>query len=105
MKDIGHENQAEKRLQLHKTKMVVLNNFTGLIRANKSQMLCAIIQRYFSSGVVTTQKHVVAVGAGYGGVKVALGLQKAGIPFTLINPRDCMHHNLSALRAVCEPGE
>ena len=81
--------------------MVLLKNFTGLIKGNRSLMLCAVVQRYYSG---VAQKHVVAVGAGYGGTKVALELQKAGIPYTLINPRDCMHHNLGALRAVCEPG-
>ena len=82
--------------------MVFLRNFT---RGNKHHILYAVAQRYFSSGNVASQKHVVVVGAGYGGIKVGLDLQKAGIPYTLINPRDCMHHNLGALRAVCVPGE
>ena len=76
-----------------------------LTRGNKHHILYAVAQRYFSSGNVASQKHVVVVGAGYGGIKVGLDLQKAGIPYTLINPRDCMHHNLGALRAVCVPGE
>ena len=78
--------------------MVFLRNFTRGI-------LYAVAQRYFSSGNVASQKHVVVVGAGNGGIKVGLDLQKAGIPYTLINPRDCMHHNLGVLRAVCVPGE
>ncbi len=48
---------------------------------------------------------MVVIGAGYGGLGVALKLLKQQANYTLINPRDCMHHNLAALRAAIEPGK
>ena len=53
---------------------------------------------------LSVEKHVVVVGGGYGGSSTAMALKKARIPFTLINSRDCMHHNLAGLRAAIEPG-
>ncbi|XP_066266657.1 ferroptosis suppressor protein 1-like [Branchiostoma lanceolatum] len=47
--------------------------------------------------------HVVIVGGGYGGVQLAKNLtNKAN--YTLIDPKEMMHHNLAALRAVTEAG-
>ena len=54
---------------------------------------------------LSVQKHVVVVGGGYGGSVAAMALKKARIPFTLIDSRDCMHHNVAGLRAAVEPGE
>ena len=54
---------------------------------------------------LSVQKHVVVVGGGYGGSVAAMALNKARIPFTLINSRDCMHHNLAGLGAAIQPGE
>lgn len=47
--------------------------------------------------------HVVIVGAGYGGLTLADKMHNKG-NYTLIEQRDCMHHNLAALRASVEPG-
>ncbi len=49
-------------------------------------------------------KHVVVVGAGYGGTALCMELQRMGISYTLISPRDYMHHNVAALRAVVAKG-
>ena len=54
---------------------------------------------------LSAERHAVVVGAGYGGTQVALALKKCGIPFTVINSRDCMHHNIASLRAAIEPGK
>ncbi|XP_059215796.1 ferroptosis suppressor protein 1-like [Centropristis striata] len=48
--------------------------------------------------------HVVVVGGGFGGVAAARQLQAAGLSFTLIDIRDCFHHNVAALRAAVLPG-
>lgn len=47
--------------------------------------------------------HVVIVGGGYGGLTLADKMHGKG-NYTLIDIRDCMHHNLGSLRAVAEPG-
>ncbi|XP_072033668.1 ferroptosis suppressor protein 1-like [Amphiura filiformis] len=48
-------------------------------------------------------KHVVIVGGGYAGIALANGL-KGKCQFTLIDPKECFHHNLGALRACVEKG-
>ncbi len=58
-----------------------------------------------SSPSLPQDKHVVVVGAGYGGIALCLELQRMGIPYTLISPRDYMHHNVAALRAVVVKGK
>lgn len=49
--------------------------------------------------------HVVVIGGGYGGIKCALQLQKFGIPFTLVDPKEFFHHNVGALRSAVYPGK
>ena len=58
-----------------------------------------------SPAALPEDKHIVIVGAGYGGISVANQLMKhPGANFTIINPTDCFHHNVGALRAVVQPG-
>uniref|UniRef100_H2YKV7 Ferroptosis suppressor protein 1 n=1 Tax=Ciona savignyi TaxID=51511 RepID=H2YKV7_CIOSA len=52
---------------------------------------------------LSPEQHVVIVGGGYGGVRVAKQLKDRG-NFTLIDPKGAMHHNMAALRAAVEPG-
>lgn len=47
--------------------------------------------------------HVVIVGAGYGGVSLAEKINGKG-KYTLIDSKDCLHHNMASLRAVVQPG-
>ena len=42
--------------------------------------------------------HVVIIGAGYAGLELAAALTKSGLPFTLIEPKEYMHHCVAALR-------
>lgn len=48
-------------------------------------------------------KHIVIVGAGYGGAILGMELLKGDANFTIINPSDCFHHNIGAVRAVIDP--
>ena len=48
-------------------------------------------------------KHVAIVGGGYAGTAVANQL-RGKCKMTLIDPKECMHHCVGALRAVVEPG-
>ncbi len=52
-----------------------------------------------------SDKHVVVVGGGYGGVTLASKLKKAGVHFTLISARDAMHHNIASVRAPADESE
>nr|CAB3220680.1 apoptosis-inducing factor 2 [Phallusia mammillata] len=52
---------------------------------------------------LTEDQHVVIVGGGYGGARLANKLKGRG-SFTLIDQRDALHHNMAALRAAVEPG-
>ena len=45
----------------------------------------------------TTDRHVVIIGGGYGGIELAIALQKWKIPFTLIDPKEYFHHNVGDL--------
>ena len=56
------------------------------------------------SPALLEEKHVVIIGGGYGGIALASTLQKNQIPFTLIDPKDCFHHNVAACRAGVFPG-
>lgn len=49
------------------------------------------------------KKHIVIIGGGYGGTELGTLLQKEGIPFTLIDPKEYFHHNVAALRAAVDP--
>ena len=42
--------------------------------------------------------HIVIIGAGYAGLELAAALTKSGLPFTLIEPKEYMHHCVAALR-------
>ena len=58
------------------------------------------------SQIATEQDvHVVVIGAGYGGIHCARALQKEGIAFTIVEPKEFFHHNVAALRAAVRPGE
>lgn len=46
--------------------------------------------------------HVVIIGGGYAGSALALALQKKGTNFTLVDPKDAMHHNVASVRAVAQ---
>ncbi|KAM4730076.1 ferroptosis suppressor protein 1 isoform 1-T2 [Anableps anableps] len=48
--------------------------------------------------------HVAVLGGGFGGIAAAQQLRSAGISFTLLDLRDCFHHNVAALRASVQPG-
>ena len=56
-----------------------------------------------SSSSNLQDKHVVIVGGGYAGTAVANQL-RGKCKLTLIDPKECMHHCVGALRAVVEPG-
>ena len=47
--------------------------------------------------------HVLIIGCGYGGLRVAAELTKAGLQFTLVEPKQFMHHCVAALRAAVDP--
>jgi len=49
------------------------------------------------------KQHVVIIGAGYGGVQVAVDLKKGGVPFTIVDPKEFFHHSVGALRAAVNP--
>ena len=49
--------------------------------------------------------HVVIIGGGYGGVQAAADLKKAGVKFTIIDPKEYFHHCIAALRAAVKPGK
>ena len=48
------------------------------------------------------ERHVVIVGAGYGGISCAAKLDEY-CKVTLIDAKDVFHHNLGALRCLVEP--
>ena len=56
------------------------------------------------SPAILEKKHVAIIGGGYGGIALASELKKYKIPFTLIDPKDCFHHNVAACRASVFPG-
>jgi len=56
-----------------------------------------------ASKTLDDSQHVVIVGGGYGGIKLASNLKGKG-NFTLIDPKDSFHHNMAALRAATVPG-
>ena len=43
-------------------------------------------------------------GGGYAGLHLASQLSKAGVPFTLVEPKEYFHHCVAALRAAVNPG-
>lgn len=47
--------------------------------------------------------HVVIIGGGYAGVQAAADLKKAGVRFTIIEPKEYLHHCFAALRAAVKP--
>jgi len=47
--------------------------------------------------------HVVIIGCGYAGLHLASELKKAGVKFTLIEPKEYFHHCVAALRAAVDP--
>jgi len=47
--------------------------------------------------------HVVIIGGGYAGLQVAVDLKKAGVKFTIIDPKEYFHHCVGALRAAVNP--
>ncbi|CAI9566110.1 unnamed protein product [Staurois parvus] len=47
---------------------------------------------------------VVIVGGGFAGIAAASQLKSHGIPFVLVDMKDCFHHNVGALRASVESG-
>jgi len=47
--------------------------------------------------------HVLIIGGGYAGIQAASNLDKAGIPFTLVDPKEYFHHCVGALRAAVSP--
>jgi len=62
------------------------------------------IKHYINeSKTLDDNQHVVIVGGGYGGIKLANNLKGKG-SFTLIDPKDSFHHNMAALRAATVPG-
>ncbi|XP_076807056.1 ferroptosis suppressor protein 1-like [Clavelina lepadiformis] len=52
---------------------------------------------------LSSDQQVVIVGGGYAGARLAKELNGRG-DFTLIDPKDALHHNMAALRAAIEPG-
>lgn len=48
-------------------------------------------------------QHVVIVGGGYGGIKLANQIKGKG-SYTLIDQKDAFHHNMASLRAAVVPG-
>ena len=57
------------------------------------------------SPALLEEKHVVIIGGGYGGIALASTLQKNQISFTLIDSKDCFHHNVASCRAGVFPGK
>ncbi len=53
---------------------------------------------------IPKDKHIVVVGGGFAGVQLCLSLKKDQANFTLISAKDFLHHNVSSVRAVCDPG-
>ena len=54
---------------------------------------------------VPLDKHIVIVGGGYAGIKVAVKLLEMDANFTLIDVKDCFAHNVANVRAVVQPGD
>ena len=48
--------------------------------------------------------HVVIIGCGYAGLQMAAGMKKWNVAFTIIEPKDYMHHCVAALRAAVNTG-
>eukprot|EP00092_Neocalanus_flemingeri_P015668 GFUD01016959.1.p1 GENE.GFUD01016959.1~~GFUD01016959.1.p1 ORF type:complete len:376 (+),score=91.40 GFUD01016959.1:233-1360(+) len=55
------------------------------------------------TSVELSKLHVVIVGGGYAGLQVAVDLRKAGVKFTIIDPKEYFHHCVGALRAAVNP--
>ncbi|XP_059802678.1 ferroptosis suppressor protein 1-like [Hypanus sabinus] len=53
---------------------------------------------------VSSNDHVVIVGAGFGGIAAAKQLSSYRIPYTLIDIKYAFHHNMGALRASVQEG-
>ena len=53
---------------------------------------------------VPLDKHIVIVGGGYAGVKLAMHLKKHEANFTLIDAKDSFVHNVANVRAIVQPG-
>jgi len=51
-----------------------------------------------------SDKKIVVLGAGYGGLALGNQLKSASANFLLVDQRDAMHHNMAAVRAVAQPG-
>ena len=49
--------------------------------------------------------HVVIIGCGYAGLQMASELRKWNVAFTVIEPKDYMHHCVAALRAAVKTGK
>ncbi|XP_070567629.1 ferroptosis suppressor protein 1-like [Ptychodera flava] len=56
-----------------------------------------------SSSSLAAESHVVIIGGGFGGTHVAKKL-KGKNKFTLIDGKECLQHNISALRGAVQPG-
>lgn len=54
---------------------------------------------------IPQDKHIVIVGAGYGGIKLGMDLLKQDANFTIVDMKDAFHHNVASVRAVVEPGQ
>ena len=52
-----------------------------------------------SGASIPADTKVVIVGAGYAGAKLGTELMKHNVNFTVINSRDCFHHNVAGLRS------
>lgn len=48
-------------------------------------------------------RKVLIIGGGYAGIQAASELEKAGVPFTLVDPKEYFHHCVGALRAAVQP--
>lgn len=57
------------------------------------------------SSSIPQDKHIVIVGAGYGGIKLGMALLKQNANFTIVDMKDAFHHNVASVRAVVEPGQ
>ena len=55
-------------------------------------------------GSGSKESRVVIIGAGYGGMGVAMAL-RGKCKLTVIDPKDHFFHNIGALRACVEPGK
>ena len=47
---------------------------------------------------------MVVIGGGYGGVQAAVSLKKAGVSFTIVDPKEYFHHCFASLRVAVNPG-